>query len=146
MVASATLRRRRLGYLALAAATTLLGLASRRYAAWLPAWVLLYAGDALWALLVYWLVRVLRPAAAAGRAALLAGGWALATELSQLATWPWLVALRHTWWGKLVLGQGFLASDLLCYALGIGLGLALEANWWPRPGRPENSSASVNGA
>lgn len=125
-------RRSRLGYVALAAVTTLLGLASRHYARQLPAWVGLYAGDALWALLVYWLVRLLQPDWPTGRAALVAGSWALATELSQLCQWPWLVALRHTWWGHLVLGQGFLASDLACYAVGIGVGVALEIARQPR--------------
>lgn len=122
-------------YAVLALATVLLGLASRRYAAGLPAWVGLYAGDALWALLLVWLLSLLRPAWPLGRVALVAGGLATAVEFSQLCQWPWLVTLRHTWWGHLVLGQGFLVSDLWCYAVGIGSGVGLRWGWqhlWPR--------------
>lgn len=118
--------RRRAAYLGLALATTLLGLASRRYAAGLPGWVGHYAGDALWALLVYWLAGLLRPGWPTGRRARAAAGFALAIELSQLCQVPWLRALRHTPLGGLVLGQVFLWSDLGCYAGGIALGLALD--------------------
>ena len=116
-------------YLLLILVTIGLGLASRRYAAVLPAWVGLYAGDALWALLLVWLLSLLWPGWALGRIALVAGALATAVEFSQLCQWPWLVALRQTWWGHLVLGQGFLVSDLWCYAIGIGCGAGLCWGW-----------------
>jgi hypothetical protein len=112
--------------LALSVVTMGLGLASRRYAAELPAWVGAYAGDALWALLVYWLLGVLWPDWSAPCRALAAGAFATGIELSQLWQAPWLQALRHTTLGALVLGQGFLWSDLVCYAVGIVVGLGLE--------------------
>ena len=109
----------------------LLGLASRRYASGLPGWVGAYAGDALWALLVYWLVGLARPRWSGRQQALAAGGFALLIELSQLWQAPWLQALRHTTLGALVLGQGFLWSDLACYAVGIATGGFLDS--WARP-------------
>ncbi|NML64157.1 DUF2809 domain-containing protein [Hymenobacter sp. RP-2-7] len=119
-----------------------LGLASRRYAAGLPAWVGAYAGDALWALPVYWLVGALQPGWAVRRRALAAGIFATGIELSQLWQAPWLQALRHTTLGALVLGQGFLWSDLACYAAGIAVGAGLEkVVRWAASGASAHSAA-----
>ncbi|MCC3160250.1 DUF2809 domain-containing protein [Hymenobacter sp. 15J16-1T3B] len=123
------LRRR---YAGLAGLTVLLGLASRRFQAGLPSWVGLYAGDGLWALLVFGLVGLGWPRGPLRRRAGLAAAWALATELSQLWQAPWLQALRATRLGALVLGRGFLWSDLGCYAAGILLGCALDG-WLRNP-------------
>jgi hypothetical protein len=48
------------------------------------------------------------------------GTWAvcLLVEVSQLSSADWLVGLRSTRLGALVLGRGFVWSDLLCYAAG----------------------------
>ncbi|MGI4835020.1 MAG: DUF2809 domain-containing protein [Janthinobacterium lividum] len=127
--------RPRAGYLGLGLVAIGLGLASRRYAAALPPWVGAYAGDALWALLVYWLAGALQPGWFAGRRALAAGAFAGLIEASQLWQAPWLQALRHTTLGALVLGQGFLWSDLACYALGIAAGVGLEMGWRRATGR-----------
>jgi Protein of unknown function (DUF2809) len=42
----------------------------------------------------------------------------VADEVSQLWHTPWLDAIRHTTVGRLMLGLGFLWSDLVCYAVG----------------------------
>ncbi len=47
-------------------------------------------------------------------------------EFSQLYHAPWIDAVRHTRLGGLVLGFGFLWSDLLCYSVGIAVGVAVE--------------------
>ena len=39
---------------------------------------------------------------------------------------PWIDSIRHTTLGGLVLGFGFLWSDLACYAAGVGLGVTIE--------------------
>ena len=52
--------------------------------------------------------------------------FALVIETSQLFHTPWLDALRANRFAALVLGQGFLWSDLLCYAVGIALGVVME--------------------
>jgi hypothetical protein len=116
-------------YLALVSLTMLLGLASRRYGPWLPRWVVAYAGDALWALLVFWLLGLLRPRWRSRGVASAAWCFAIAIEVSQLWHTPWLIALRHTTLGSLVLGQGFLWSDISCYTLGVLTGYLLERNW-----------------
>ena len=103
-----------------------LGLLSRSPQLVLPAFMRAYAGDTLWALLVYLLIRWLRPAQPLYRSALAAGLVALGIEISQLYHAPWIDTLRHTRIGGLVLGFGFLWRDLLSYACGIVLGCVCE--------------------
>ncbi len=120
---------RRLRLLLLALLTVLLGLGSRHYAAALPPWLAAYAGDTLWALLVFWLVALGWPRWPVLRVGIGAFGLALAVEISQLYQAPWLNALRHTTLGGLVLGHGFLWSDVVCYGVGVLVGCALEWGW-----------------
>ena len=47
-------------------------------------------------------------------------------EISQLYQAPWINAVRNTKIGALALGHGFLWSDLICYTVGIALGVLLE--------------------
>ncbi len=55
--------------------------------------------------------------------------FAVAIDLSQLYHAPWIDSIRQTTIGGLILGFGFLWSDLACYALGVGLGVAIETLW-----------------
>lgn len=103
-----------------------LGLLSRSKHIPLPTFIAAYAGDTLWALLVFLGFGWLFPAHSAIRVAWYAGVFSLAIELSQLYHAPWLDELRANRWAALVLGQGFLWSDLVCYAVGIALGVVLE--------------------
>lgn len=91
-----------------------------------PHFVAEFGGDTLWALLVFWSVCFLFPTVSTARVAIAAGTFAAAVEFSQIPHTPWLEALRATLFGRLVLGQGFLWSDLVCYAAGIALGVLLE--------------------
>ena len=108
--------------------TTGLGLGSR--SAWareaLPRWLTAYAGDVLWATLVYLGLLWLWPRVSVRRAAAAALGFSVFIEFSQLFHPPWLDALRSTVLGALVLGRGFLVSDLVCYAVGVALGVGLD--------------------
>lgn len=119
-------RRSRTLYLLLAAATIVAGLASRRFGGVLPGFVAAYAGDVLWAAMVYLLVAAAWRRASVRRVATAAGTVALAVEAGQLYQAPWIDALRHTRMGGLVLGHGFLWSDLACYAVGIALAAGLD--------------------
>lgn len=47
-------------------------------------------------------------------------------ELSQLYQGQWINAIRGTTLGGLILGYGFLFSDLICYTLGIVIGVIFE--------------------
>lgn len=91
-----------------------------------PGFVAEFGGDTLWALMVFWIVGLLFPAISTARAAMVAGGFAGLIEFSQMLHTPWLDGLRANWAARLVLGQGFLWSDLVCYAAGIAVGVVLE--------------------
>ncbi len=69
--------------------------------------------------MVFWLVALLVPRAPTARLAAAALAIAVAVEISQLYRAPWLDAIRATRGGALVLGQGFLWSDLVCYTTGV---------------------------
>jgi hypothetical protein len=58
--------------------------------------------------------------------ALAAVAFCFAIELSQAYHAPWIDGVRATTPGRLVLGQGFRAFDLICYVLGVALAVALE--------------------
>lgn len=123
-------RRRPIGLLA--ALTVVLGLLSRADLP-LPSLIAAYGGDTLYATLAFFLVALLRPAWptwAIGLSALLG---CFAIELSQLLHSPWLDALRRTLPGRLVLGSGFLLSDLACYAAGVLLGALVDRLLLRRP-------------
>lgn len=109
----------------LAVATVALGLLSRADLP-MPALVAAYGGDTLYATLAFLLVALLWPGWPARRIALIALIACFAVELSQLISTPWLDALRRTLPGRLVLGSGFLGSDLVCYTAGVLLGAAVD--------------------
>lgn len=119
-------RRSRAAYAASILLVICLGLLSRSNHIPLPAFITAYAGDMLWALLVFLGFGWVFPAHPTSRVALYAAAFSLAIELSQLYHAPWLDALRTNRIAALVLGQGFLWSDLFCYAVGVALGILLE--------------------
>jgi len=113
-------------------ATIALGLASRVYREALPCAIAEYAGDTLWASAVFFMLRLLRPAAS--RLAIAAATLAIAfgVEFSQLAHPAWLDAFRRVPGVGLVLGYDFVATDLACYTTGVVLAWAIETG--VRPG------------
>ncbi len=52
--------------------------------------------------------------------------FSVAIELSQLYHAPWIDSIRQTTLGGLILGFGFLWSDLACYAVGVVLGVLVD--------------------
>ena len=118
--------RNRYLYILLIGITIAAGLASRRYAHILPQWAELYMGDALWALMVYFIFGFLFNKKSVMVIALLAIGFSFGIEISQLYHAAWIDAIRATRIGGLVLGFGFLWSDLLCYTVGVSVGVGIE--------------------
>ncbi len=48
-------------------------------------------------------------------------------EISQLYHAPWIDAIRQTTPGGLVLGFGFLWTDIVCYSVGVVIGFVVES-------------------
>jgi Protein of unknown function (DUF2809) len=119
-------RRRPVIQLGLLVMTILLGLGSRRYESALPTFVSTYAGDTLWALALFWFLGLILARMSTTWVAAMALGLSFLVELSQLYHAPWIDSVRRTTIGGLILGFGFLWSDLACYAAGVGLGVVLE--------------------
>ena len=118
--------RRRLVALAAMLATIALGLASRHWPDALPAILGKYPGDALWALMVFFGWRALRPRARTRDVALLAAATSALVEGAKLWRAPWLVAFRHTTLGHLLLGHVFSWQNLVAYGVGVIVGVVLD--------------------
>jgi hypothetical protein len=103
------------------------GLSIRRFGAHLPFVIKEYAPDTLWALAVFLLCRLLLPRASTIQCATIAVIFSVCIEVSQLYYAPWIDATRRTTLGGLVLGYGFLWSDIGCYLVGVGIGAGLDA-------------------
>ena len=118
--------RRRLAALAAMPAAIALGLASRHWPDALPAALGKYQGDALWALMVLFGWRALRPRARTRDVALLTMATSVAIEVAKLWQAPWLVQFRHTTVGHLLLGQVFSWQNLVAYGVGVLAGVVLD--------------------
>ena len=118
--------KRRLCYLILWIFMVALGLGSRSFGSHLPTFVAEYAGDTLWAAMVYFGIGFLFPSVRLLRKALAALLFSYCIEISQLYQAGWINAIRGTTLGALVLGHGFLWSDMVCYTVGVGLAVLID--------------------
>ncbi|MEQ1859377.1 MAG: DUF2809 domain-containing protein [Chthoniobacteraceae bacterium] len=85
-----------------------------------------YGADALWALLVFLLIRLIQSRARIWASAGIAFGISVAVELSQLYHAAWIDTMRATWLGSLILGSVFNWPDIPAYALGIIVGILID--------------------
>ncbi|MCT4590369.1 MAG: DUF2809 domain-containing protein [Carboxylicivirga sp.] len=118
--------RNRILYFLLVITTIIVGLASRKFAYLLPDFINLGLGDALWALMMYGIIGFIVPRLSIRNLAIATLVICFVVELSQLWQADWLNAIRNNRFGALVLGRGFLWSDLIAYSLGVGMGVLLE--------------------
>ena len=118
--------RTRFVYFISAAVVVIVGLASRRYRGQLPQFVADYTGDTLWALMLFLLISFLLAGQPILVRAVLSLALAFLVEISQLYHAPWIDSIRQTTLGGLVLGFGFLWTDLICYSVGVVLGAYTE--------------------
>ncbi len=119
------MKRNRLLYLILTIIVMVLGLLSRKISG-LPKIIELYSGDILWALMVFLLFAFLFNK----KSTIFIISWAIicsySIEISQLYHAPWIDAIRNTTLGGLILGFGFLWSDLVCYTIGVIIGIIID--------------------
>lgn len=111
----------RFRYVALAAITVAVGLAVHDARTALAPAVRDVLGDALWAMMIFWISGVIAPGGRIASRAAAALAVCFAVEASQLLEVKWLTSLRHTTPGHLVLGNGFDRRDLIAYAAGVAI-------------------------
>jgi hypothetical protein len=97
---------------------------------WYPPFMVLYLGDGLWALMIYLVVAMVFSRLAPWKVLLFTviGCWLV--EFSQLYQADWANTVRH-WPGHgpgmgLLLGYGFLWTDLVAYTIGPLVGFGLD--------------------
>jgi len=108
-------------YFILVILTIIIGLLSRHFI-----FIPLFIGDILWATMVYFICRFLFVEKEPTFIILISLLFCFGIEFSQLYKAPWIDNLRHTLFGRLVLGETFLWGDLLSYTVGIAIGVAIE--------------------
>jgi hypothetical protein len=92
----------------------------------LPAPLVKYGGSVLWGTMVLFLVGALRPRLARRRVLAIAMAIAVVVELFRLVHTPWLDDFRLTLAGALLLGRIFSVWNIVAYAAGILLGVAVD--------------------
>lgn len=108
-------------YAILTISVIVLGLLSRHIGG-----IPLFIGDILWALMIYFGVRFLFTYRPINGAPLHAFCFAMPLNSVSYTKPPWIDNLRHTLFGRLVLGDTFLWGDMLCYTIGVGIGVLTE--------------------
>jgi hypothetical protein len=111
----------RLNYFAAVIVVIIAGLLSRKISV-VPQWI----GDLLWALMIYLIISAASPNTHLLKRALLSLSFCFLIEFSQLYQANWINRIRQTLPGRLILGQGFLYSDLLAYTGGVFTGAITE--------------------
>ncbi|MBP1225739.1 DUF2809 domain-containing protein [Flavobacterium sp. 1355] len=122
------LNKLRLQYFILFLSTIFLGILSRKIS-----FVPLYTGDFLYAVMIYFLVRILFPLKKSTSILFLSLLICYTIEFLQLYQGNWMIELRKTLFGRYVLGQGFLWSDILAYTFGIAVVFSIEKNYSKTP-------------
>ncbi|MBH0346169.1 ribosomal maturation YjgA family protein [Bacillus pacificus] len=119
-------KRNRLLYATFTILVIILGLSSRKFAFALPTLLNDYLGDALWALMIFIGFGFLFPKIETKKLAFISLMFCYGIEVSQLYHAEWIDSIRATTLGGLVLGYGFLWSDLVAYTIGVGIGFLFE--------------------
>lgn len=119
------MKRNRIVYLGLTILVMILGLLSRKINS-LSYILEKYSGDCLWALMIFLLFAFVFNKKDIKFITILSLLFCYGIEISQLYHAPWIDAIRNTTLGGLILGFGFLWSDILCYTIGIIVGVVLD--------------------
>jgi hypothetical protein len=127
---------RRQIFIGLAVVLIVLGLGIRSRQGSFPSCIAAYAPDALWAMLVFCLVVVCFPHLPTIKAVVVAVAFAYFIEFTQIYQDAWINHLRASRIGSLILGHGFLWSDLVCYSAGITFGATIDILYGRRYSAP----------
>ncbi|MBU3191986.1 DUF2809 domain-containing protein [Clostridium bowmanii] len=121
-----TYKRNRLLYAIMIIVVITLGLCSRKLTNVLPNFLNIYMGDALWALMIFIGFGFIFREMKTKTITFMGISFCYLIELSQLYHGDFINNIRKTTLGGLVLGYGFLWSDLLAYAVGISVGVIID--------------------
>ena len=119
-------KRNRVVYALFTIVVIILGLSSRKFAFALPHLLNDYLGDALWGLMIFTGFGFLFPKTETKKLAFISLMFCYGIEASQLYHAEWINSIRATTLGGLVLGYGFLWSDVVAYTIGVGVGILCE--------------------
>ena len=108
------MKKARIVYFTIICCIILLGLISRRIS-----FVPLFIGDMLWAIMMFFIIRFIFIDADIKIIVLISLMVCYTVEISQLYQEEWINNIRKTIPGRLILGQGFLWSDIVSYTVGI---------------------------
>jgi hypothetical protein len=92
----------------------------------IPASIVKYGGSMLWGAMVFFLVAIAGPSLPTVHSGSVSAVIAVTVELFRLVHTPWLDGFRLTLTGALLLGRIFSMWDILAYAAGIWLAMALD--------------------
>lgn len=116
----------RLTYAIALCATIAIGLAWRSQLSPLTPFLKKYGGVALWAMMLYWIVRCSAPSMRKWTSAALTLAISFLVEIAQLYHAPWIDAIRATRLGAAILGSVFHWPDFPAYTAGVILALLLD--------------------
>lgn len=88
-----------------------------------------FFGDTLYAVMIYFGMRMFFINLNLKKTAILALLICFAIEFLQLYDAEWMLEIRRTTLGHYALGQGFLWSDLGYYTLGVIMAFLMDFNW-----------------
>ena len=117
------LKNNRLSYFILIVSVIILGILSRNLDG-----VPTFFGDTLYAVMVYFGMRLLFINNSSKRTMAFALVFCFCIEFLQLYRAEWILAIRRTPLGHYALGQGFLWSDLGYYTLGVIIAFSIDSN------------------
>ena len=118
------IKRNRTLYAILIIATIGFGLVSR--ADFIPKLIYPFFGDILYSLMIFFIIGFIFTDFSSLKIALISIGICYIIELSQFYEANWIVEIRNNKLGGLLLGYGFLWSDLISYLVGGALGFSIE--------------------
>jgi hypothetical protein len=122
--------KKRLFYLLLTFVFIVIALTVREIWAYLPDFINIWLGDYLWDVMLFWACMVLFLHTNRLKIALSLVVFCWCVEASQAFHTPWLDAFRNTTFGGLLLGHGFLWSDIIAYTAGVVTAYFVDKRFW----------------
>ena len=104
----------RISYFILTLAVVIIGIISRKIT-----FIPFFIGDVLYAVMVYFGIRFLFIHLKKSKSTFISLLICYCIELLQLYDAEWITEVRNTLFGRYVLGQGFLWSDIAAYSFGV---------------------------